>query len=141
MKAIQQIARWEAHKGSISALQWMQHGKIPGSGFVTSASADRGLTLWSPLGAHVGNFGQQQPWDFEDTATWSSTACSAVEATQLQAIPNAGAPAMQQPSRMFDTAVDALLSAESSELSDDGSVYSSGDEVLPECFKEPLGSQ
>ena len=140
MQAIQQIARWEAHKGSISALQWMQHGKTPGSGFVTSASTDHGLTLWSPLGAHVGNFGQQQPWDFDDTGTWSSTACSAVEVSQ-GINTSAVEPAVQQPSRTFDTSVDALLSAESSELSDDGSVYSSGDEVLPECFKEPLGSQ
>ena len=140
MQAIQQLARWEAHKGSISALQWMQHGKVPGNGFVTSASTDHGLTLWSPSGAHVGSFGQQQPWDFEDTATWrSSAACAVVE--PANAVANAKIPALQQRSRMFDTAVDALLSAGSSELSDDESVYSSGDEVLPECFKEPIVSQ
>ena len=113
----------------------MQHGKTPGIGFVTSASVDHGLTLWHPLGVHVGTFGQQQPWDFDDIATWkSSSADPAPEATQEDAKTSA----VQQQSRVYETAVGALLASETSELSDDGSAYSSGDEVLPECFKEPI---
>ncbi len=136
-QVIQRTAQWEAHKESISALQWMQHGALPGRGFIMSASSDKGLALWSPAGAHVGNFGQSQQWDPDDTTTWKSTvACPASDTppTERQI------PAVQhehvQPADLLDAAVRSLM-CERSEASDVSSVYSSGDEELPECFKDP----
>ncbi len=141
VQGIQRIAQWEAHQGSIFALQWMQQGPPPGKGFITSASSDKGLTLWSPTGAHVGDFGQNQQWDFDDTATWRSSVASPVAALpvsqpgmQKAAVQNSH-DAVQQVD-LLDAAMGSLL-CEASRHSDVSSVYSSGDEMLPECFVEP----
>ena len=141
VQGIQRIAQWEAHKGSISALQWMQHGPPPGKGFITSSSSDKGLTLWSPTGAHVGDFGQNQQWDFDDTATWRSSVASPVAALPSSQ-PGMQKAAVQHPqdvvqqADLLDAAMGSLL-CEASRHSDVSSVYSSGDETLPECFVEP----
>ncbi|KAL0019122.1 hypothetical protein WJX79_001934 [Trebouxia sp. C0005] len=140
-QGVQSIAQWEAHEGSISALQWMQHGPPPGKGFITSASSDKGLALWSSTGAHVGDFGQNQQWDFDDTATWrSSVASPAVPLPSFQpAVQTAAVQHLEdvvQQADLLDAAVGSLL-CEASRHSDVSSVYSSGDEMLPECFVEP----
>ena len=115
----------------------MQHGAWPGNGFVTSASSDRGLALWTPAGAHVGDFGQQQPWDFKDSTTWkSNVACPAVQTEQTEVHKPAVQQHRIQHADTCDAAVASLL-CEPSELSDVSSVYSSGDELLSECLKEP----
>ncbi|KAA6426925.1 MAG: hypothetical protein FRX49_03249 [Trebouxia sp. A1-2] len=140
-QGVQSIAQWEAHEGSISALQWMQHGPPPGKGFITSASSDKGLALWSSTGAHVGDFGQNQQWDFDDTATWrSSVASPVVPLPSFQpAVQTAAVQHLEdvvQQADLLDAAVGSLL-CEASRHSDVSSVYSSGDEMLPECFVEP----
>ena len=141
VQGIQRIAQWEAHKGSISALQWMQQGAPPGKGFITSASSDKGLTMWSPTGVHVGDFGQAQQWDFDDNATWRSSVANPIVSLPSSQ-PGMQAAAVQhledavQQADLLDAAMGSLL-CEASRHSDVSSVYSSGDEMLPECFVEP----
>ena len=136
-QAIKRTAQWEAHKGSISALQWMQQGAVPGKGFIASASTDKGFALWTPAGAHVGDFGQQQPWDWEDSKTWknSSDASPVSQPIHTEKL----IPVQQQPSVQafqIHDAVSDLLLREGSDASLDECVYSSGDEMLPDCFTE-----
>lgn len=147
VQAIQRVAQWEAHQGSILALQWMQLGPVPGgAGFIASASTDKGLTLWTPAGAHVGDFGQAQPWDIDDKATWKSTAaCPAINMPTFR--PDLQRPAAQQQPQgvheqadLLEAAMGSLLT-EASNVSDVSAVYSSGDELLPMCFTEPDGTE
>ncbi|KAL3142584.1 hypothetical protein ABBQ38_002902 [Trebouxia sp. C0009 RCD-2024] len=137
--AIQCTAQWEAHKGSISALQWMQQGTVPGKGFIASASTDKGFAVWSPSGAHVGDFGQQQPWDWEDSQTWkdSSGASTATLPVHRDAEKPVAIPQLQslQPVQTHDL-MSGLLLRQGSDPSLDDCVYSSGDEMLPDCFTE-----
>ena len=136
-QAIKRTAQWEAHKGSISALQWMQQGAVPGKGFVASASADKGFALWNLTGACVGDFGQQQPWDWEDSNTWKN---SSDASPVLQSIHAEKSMPVQQQHSVQDVqihdAVSDLLLHEQSDASLDDCVYSSGDEMLPDCFTE-----
>lgn len=139
VQAIQCTAQWEAHKGSISALQWMQQGTVPGKGFIASASTDKGFAVWSPSGAHVGDFGQQQPWDWEDSQTWkdSSGASTATLPVHRDAEKPVAIPQLQslQPVQTHDL-MSGLLLRQGSDPSLDDCVYSSGDEMLPDCFTE-----
>ncbi len=75
VQAIQRLAQWKAHKDSIIGVQWVQplHEVLPSKGFITSASIDKGMALWSPHGAQIGDFGQPQLWDRFDETTWKST--------------------------------------------------------------------
>lgn len=134
-QAIQCTAQWEAHKGSISALQWMQQGGTPGKGFIASASSDKGFAVWSPSGAHVGEFGQQQPWDWEDSKTWKHS--SSVSTVPLPFHAEKAVPVLQsqQPVQTCDPVSDLLL-RQGSATSLDDCAYSSGDEMLPDCFTE-----
>ena len=137
MQAIQCTARWEAHKASISALQWMQQGAAPGKGFIASASADKGFAVWSPIGAHVGDFGQQQPWDWEDSITWKDKSGASIALVPVHEEKVVVVPELQslQPVQMNDPVSD-LLMREGSRTSLDDCAYSSGDEMLPDCFTE-----
>ena len=114
----------------------MQQGALPGrGGFIASAATDKGFALWTPSGGHVGDFGQQQPWDWEDSNTWKSSVDvdPVPVTTMLQTLTQAQT---KQPAHMHDAFASLLLRNESSESIDDACVYSSGDEMLPECFKE-----
>lgn len=136
-QAIRRTAQWEAHKGGISALQWMQQGAVPGKGFIASASTDKGFALWSPTGARVGDFGQQQPWDWEDSKTWKNSSDASLVSHLVPA--EKPTPVLQQqsvPSAQIHDAVSDLLLREGSDSSLDECVYSSGDEMLPDCFTE-----
>lgn len=117
----------------------MQQGTVPGKGFIASASTDKGFAVWSPSGAHVGDFGQQQPWDWEDNNTWkdSSAAGTAMLPIHQDAEKPVALPQLQslQPVPTHDP-VSGLLLRQGSDPSPDDCVYSSGDEVLPDCFTD-----
>ena len=116
----------------------MQQGASPGKGFVASASIDKGFALWSPTGCHVGEFGQQQSWDWKDSKTWKSIVGVNVATEPMLA--RKQMPVVQQqtlqPAEILDAVSDLLQRDDSSDATADECVYSSGDEMLPECFKE-----
>lgn len=115
----------------------MQQGAIPGKGFVASASTDKGFALWTPTGARVGDFGQQQPWDWEDSKTWKNSSDANPVSQPIQA--EKPMPVQQQQSvqaMQINDAVSDLLLHEGSDASLDECLYSSGDEMLPDCFTE-----
>ena len=116
----------------------MHQGASPGKGFIASASADKGFALWSPNGCHVGDFGQQQPWDWEDSKTWKSSVGVDVATEPILARKQMPVAQQQtvQPAEILDAVSGLLQRGEISDASTDECVYSSGDEMLPECFKE-----
>ena len=136
-QAIKCTAQWEAHKGSISALQWMQQGAVPGKGFIASASCDKGFALWTPAGGRVGDYGQQLPWDWEDSKTWKNSSSAGMVSQPIHAEKPTPVSQQQsvQPVQTHDAVLDLLL-REESDASLDECVYSSGDEMLPDCFTE-----
>ena len=85
----------------------------------------------------MGDFGQQQPWDWEDSKSWknSSDASPVLQPSHAEK----PLPVQQQQSmqavQMHDAVSDLLLH-EGSDASLDECVYSSGDEMLPDCFTE-----
>lgn len=132
MQAVTRRVHWAAHTGSISSLQWMQHSVA--TDLIMSASADKHAALWIPEpGILVGDFGQQVLWDADDPQTWRDGSQHIVRATtdQEQHLQQSCKDSSKPSQGCSDEDDDDYLS----EVSD---VYSSGDEMLPQCFTEPL---
>lgn len=127
MQALTRRALWAAHTGSISWLQWMQHNAA--TDLIMSASADKRAAVWVPEpGILIGDFGQQQLWDADDPKTWKD---SSQQPTQLS---REHEKQLQQSSRSSSKPTEDCCDGDVDILSDDSDVYSSGDDMLPQCF-------
>lgn len=98
---------------------------------IMSASADKRAAVWIPEpGILVGEFGQQQLWDCDDPKTWKDSSQAASASLDLEKH-------LQHSGNHSSKPLEGSADDDRSVGSDDGDVYSSGDEMLPDCFMEP----
>lgn len=127
MQAVTRRVHWAAHTGSICFLQWMQHSAAVD--LIMSASADKRAAVWVPEpGTLVGDFGQQQLWDADNPNTWKDSSQT------MRATKDVEQHLQQTCSSSGTKQAVACLNGDVSEESD---AYSSGDDMLPDCFTEP----
>ena len=126
MQAVTRRVQWAAHTGSISWLQWMQHNAA--TDLLMSASADKRAAVWVPEpGILIGDFGQQQLWDADDPKTWKDNSQQPTRASKEQLQQSCGSSSKQS---------EGCCDADANSVSDDSDSYSSGDDMLPQCFTE-----